>query len=85
MDFLLKPCLGRTYGQINALKYLKSIFSPLEREEGIGDIEVECEDNYVEKLAQHKFGEVKVVLSLDIKKVSDKFIHHLLLTLLIWN
>ena len=59
--------------------------SPLERKEGIGDVEVESENKNVEELAQHKFGKVNVVPSLDIKEVSDKFIHHLLLTLLIWN
>ena len=71
------------YTLTNALKYLKSIFSPLEREECIGDVEVEAENNNVEKLTQHEFGKVDVVVSLDINEVSDKFIHHLLLTLLI--
>ena len=41
-------------------------------------MEVEGEDSNVEELAQHKFGEVEVVLSLDIIEVSHKFICHLL-------
>jgi len=64
------------------MRPLKSILSPLERKEGIGDVEVEGKDKNVEELAQHKFGKVEVVLSLDISEVSDKFIHHLRPTLI---